>query len=142
MHIWEVFPNRSFWASEPVLLDIRRAVFTPFVLFVELSLVVETRSSRSWSTEPPWTGGLWGCWCTRWWPGSLRSKRIMKTTCLSRFSTTMFSTLCGSARRPCPYSEQYVSQNLFDFLILLFQKIFIFGRVQHFCAFFLTHLGN
>lgn len=67
------------------------------------------RSCRSWSTEPLWTGGPWGCWCMRWWPDSLRSKPTMRTTCSSRFSTTTSSTPCGSAKKPFPSWERYVA---------------------------------
>lgn len=67
------------------------------------------RSCRSWITARRWTGGLWGCWCTRWWRDSLRSKPITKTTCSSPSSTMMSCILCGSARRPCPSWGRWVT---------------------------------
>ena len=50
-------------------------------------------------------GGLWECWCTRWWPGNLHLKQIMKMICLNQSFMMMFCIQSGSARKPFQYSK-------------------------------------
>lgn len=106
--------NRALESSLCDFRDHRQALFWRWYLTSCLFSCL-LRFFRSWTTARQWTGGLWGCWCMRWWQVSLRLKPITKTTCLSPSSMMTSFTPCGSARRPCPFSKRSVRKQCYHF---------------------------